>query len=62
MNPIVRKSLGVLLGLVAAGLAIIRFITGFRKNATNWIFPILIMGILLLIFYSIFERSSNKND
>ena len=62
MNPIVRKGLGVLLGLVAAGLAIIRFIAGFRKNATNWIFPILIAGILLLIFYSIFESSRNKND
>ena len=62
MNPIVRKGLGVLLGLIAAGLAIIRFFAGFHKNATNWIFPILIAGILLLIFYSIFESSSNKND
>ena len=62
MNPIVRKGLGVLLGLVAAGLAIIRFIAGFRKNVTNWIFPILIAGILLLIFYSIIESPSNKND
>ncbi len=62
MNPIVRKGLGVLLGLVAAGLATIKFIDGFRKNAANWIFPILIAGILLLIFYSLLESSSNKND
>ena len=38
MNPIVRKGLGILLGLVAAGLAVVRFIAGFRKNTTNWIF------------------------
>ena len=62
MNPIVRKGLGILLGLVAAGLAVVRFIGGFRQDAANWIFPILIAGILLLIFYSIFESSSNKKD
>ena len=62
MNPIVRKGLGVLLGLVATGLAIIRFMAGFRKNETNWIFPILIAGILLLIFNSIWESSGNKHD
>ena len=62
MNPIVRKGLGILLGLVAAGLAVVRFIAGFRKNTTNWIFPILIAGILLLIFYSILESSRKKND
>jgi len=62
MNPIVRKGLGVLLGLVAAGLASIRFMAGFRRDETNWIFPILIMGILLLIFYSIWGGANNKND
>ena len=39
MNPIIRKGIGMLLGLVAAGLASIRFMAGFRKNETNWVFP-----------------------
>ena len=62
MNPIIRKGIGMLLGLVAAGLASIRFIAGFRKNETNWVFPILIAGILLLIFYSIWDDTQNKNN
>ncbi|MAJ51995.1 MAG: hypothetical protein CMB82_10350 [Flammeovirgaceae bacterium] len=62
MNPIIRKGIGMLLGLVAAGLASIRFMAGFRKNETNWVFPILIAGILLLIFYSIWDDTQNKNN
>jgi hypothetical protein len=62
MNPIVRKGLGVLLGLVAAGLASIRFMAGFREGKTNWIFPILIAGILLLIFYSLWDGINNKRN
>jgi hypothetical protein len=60
MNPIVRKGLGVLLGLLAAGLASIRFMAGFRDGEPNWVFPILIAGILLLIFYSIWEGINSK--
>ncbi|MGY8976695.1 MAG: hypothetical protein ACKVLJ_00895 [Cytophagales bacterium] len=60
MNPIVRKGLGVLLGLVAAGLASIRFLAGLREGEANWAFPILIAGILLLIFYSLWEGINNN--
>ena len=60
MNPIVRKGLGVLLGLVAAALASIRFMAGFREGKTNWILPVLIAGILLLIFYSLWDGENRK--
>jgi hypothetical protein len=35
---------------------------GFREGKTNWIFPILIAGILLLIFYSLWDGINNKRN
>ena len=62
MNSMVRKGIGTLLGLVAAALASIRFMASFREGKTNWILPILIVGILLLIFYSLWDgENRNKN-
>jgi len=62
MNTIVRKGLGILLGLVAAGLASIRFLAGLREGEANWAFPILIAAILLLIFFSLWEGiNTNPN-
>ena len=62
MNPIGRKGLGVLLGLAAAALASIRFMAGFREGKTNWILPVLIAGILLLIFYSLWDGENRKKN